>query len=243
MPTTNEPAEIEANITAKVIDYSHRALTASPFFSELDKGGLSIETLRYVFGQYRFWRDQFHTWFGVCIVKSGSCEKPEVAEAVRSLAEHVATEMGDDHSKIYRDFLVDLGLSEAAIRGMRKAAATAKYEGSFIATFGTGPQDFADSVAALSGRELFASLRNTYVIERLATNYGLRGSQWWQLHEELEEEHFRSCLRPFIRTLLRDEREVARLLTVITGEIDRHVDYWDALLVEAREAVSAGASG
>lgn len=60
-------SSIEETITKETINYSYIALENSPFFSSLKQSSPPNEILRYVFGQYRFWRDQFHTWFGLCI--------------------------------------------------------------------------------------------------------------------------------------------------------------------------------
>lgn len=227
-------APFENFVTGKVAEYSNELLRTSTFFSRLGAGTLTMDTLRYVFGQYRFWRDQFHTWFGICILKSGSCASEEVSATVYALASHIASEMADDHAKMYRNFLFDLGIPAAEIDRTCKADATVRYERSFLDEFGTGSENFVDSVIALSGRELFAAYRNRYVMAQLESKYGLPHSQWWELHDELEEQHFQSCIRPFVRSPMQDQQEAERLIGVIRHEMDRHAAYWDALLDEAQ---------
>src|SRR5258708_7038518 len=103
-------AQLEETITQEIIDYSRHALSTSNFFGKLKNGEIGLSCLKYVFSQYRYWRDQFHTWFGLCILKSGSCEPSHVRDAVLELADHTLTEMREDHAGMYRDFLRSLGV-------------------------------------------------------------------------------------------------------------------------------------
>ncbi len=228
------PEAVEESITQEVIGYSRRALEEGEFFKRLRQGAIALPHLKYVFGQYRFWRDQFHTWFGLCILKSGSCERADVQQELLVLAEHVVVEMKENHTKMYQDLLARLAVTADELRAWGKGDATRRYEQSFITVFGTDTRNFADAVIALSARELFAAIRNGFVTRALKETYGIDQSPWWQLHEHLEVEHFRGAIRPMIPQINHDD-ECGRALDVMKGEIDRHVDYWTAMLWEARE--------
>jgi thiaminase len=225
-------AQLEEPITREIIDYSRHALHTSNFFGKLKNGEISLPCLKYVFSQYRYWRDQFHTWFGLCILKSGSCEPSYVRDAVLELADHTLTEMREDHAGLYRDFLRSLGVTPKELQQSVKNDCTTRYEQSFLLQFGTSTDNFVDSVAALSARELFAALRNTFVINALKEKYSVDQSPWWQLHERLEVEHFRGSVRPIIAEILAKHRSFNEAVSIMKSEIDCHVRYWDDLLAE-----------
>ena len=50
--------------------YVKDLLDESDFFSDLSAGRAHPEHVRDVFGQYYLWRNRFHRWFGICVVKS-----------------------------------------------------------------------------------------------------------------------------------------------------------------------------
>jgi hypothetical protein len=225
---------VDKVISDAIVAHSEIALESSPFFSAVKRQTIGIDALRAVFSQYRFWRDQFHTWFGVCIIKSGSCERAFVSEALLSLTHHVSEEIGDDHAGMYLDLLRKLGVSEAEARATAKSQVTARYERSFLDRFGTGTDNFADSVVALSGRELFASIRNAFLIEHLAP-YGVQNDRWLIAHQELELDHFYDAIRPLLKEGA-NENELRRMIDLSTTEIDHHIRYWDMLLADAMRA-------
>src|SRR4051812_22379881 len=84
-PEVEERAE---SITAQTIAYCNEALDRGRFFRLLQSGGLPPPLMNYAFLQYKFWRDQFHKWFALCIIKSGSCHDPDQKNAVMALADH-----------------------------------------------------------------------------------------------------------------------------------------------------------
>jgi hypothetical protein len=57
--------------------------------------------MQYAFLQYHHWRDRLHQWFGLCIVKAGSCTDPDQKSAIMSLADHTFTDLQDGHSEMY----------------------------------------------------------------------------------------------------------------------------------------------
>lgn len=170
-------------------------------------------------------------------LKSGSCENEYVKEAVLNLAEHIQVEMRENHDKIYRNFLARIGLTETEINMMQKSEATRKYESSFMQEFGTNSRNFFDSMTALSGRELFASVRNSYVKDYLLAPDEVISAKWWTLHEELEVRHFQSAIRPVIKFCSLDKSKLNGMFELIKDEIDRHIKYWDMLAVEAKVVV------
>lgn len=229
---------LEEQITQDIVDYSKQTFRTSRFFRELGNGKISLPRLQYVFLQYRYWRDQFHTWFGLCILKSGSCEQKHVKDAVLELADHTLVEMKEDHAGLYVDFLKHLGVSDEDIKNAAEGDSTRRYEQSFLTAFGTETNNFVDSVIALSARELFAAIRNTYVTKALKDHYGIDQSPWWQLHERLEIDHFRNAIRPVLSELGSGRRATPEI-AIMKSEIDRHADYWDGLLGEAKTVVSS----
>jgi hypothetical protein len=232
--TSTVLATSERELADRVIAYSHNALERSRFFGALRRAEVPVGQLRSVFGQYRFWRDQFHTWFGLCLLKSGSCAGEAVTQTVQSLAHHVLEEMRDDHAGMYKDLLRRLGVTESEISTNGRSQVTCDYERSFLNRFGIGPDNFVDAVVALSGRELFASVRNGFLLQHLRP-YGVENDRWLTAHEELELEHFSDAIRGFIRPIMSDD-EVQSMMHVIEREIDCHVGYWDALWDEVQQA-------
>lgn len=233
-----ELIEIEEAITKEIIEYSHHRLNTSSFFGALKRGEIDLPRLRYVFCQYRHWRDQFHTWFGLCILKSGTCAPSYVRDTVLELADHTLTEMREDHAGLYRDFLQRLGVTSEELENQGKSDCTIGYERSFLQRFGTAIDNFVESVAALSARELFAALRNTFVMKALKEKYNIEQSPWWQLHESLEVEHFKGSMRPSIPEILKN-RTLDDAVSIMRSEIDHHARYWDCLLAEAAAAVQS----
>jgi hypothetical protein len=86
-----------------------------------------------------FWRDRLHQWFGLCIVKAGSCTDPDEKSAILSLADHTFTDLQDGHSEMYVEFLHELGLSDTEIAASERSRATTAYERSFFDDFGYEP--------------------------------------------------------------------------------------------------------
>jgi len=221
--------EISA-ISDEIVQYSNTTLARSAFFSRLHRGEVSVEKLRYVFKQYEYWRNSFHTWFGLCILKSGDASAPIVSKIVEALAHHTWVEMKENHARMYQDFMRQLGSPEDKYSKENKA--TLDYKSHFIKKFGVTENNFQDAVAALSARELFASIRNAWVLSAFRSFYNIEKTPWWEAHEHLELEHFQNTFAPLSGELL-DSTFRDNLLRQMYEEIDAHVSYWDALLDEA----------
>lgn len=222
----------ESAISSKTIAYCHEVLDRSHFFCLLKAGAITPPMIKYAFLQYHFWRDRLHQWFGLCIVKAGSCTDNDQKSAIMSLADHTFTDLQDDHSEMYVEFLHDLGLSDAEIAASQRSVATTSYERSFFDEFGYGTDNFYEALAALSGRELCVSIRNARIIESYFDARGMKHSTWLSLHAELEVNHFQDSIRPVLTRYDGDSTKLHSVIKAVECGIDRHVQYFEDLLHE-----------
>ncbi|TVQ16323.1 MAG: hypothetical protein EA367_20475 [Leptolyngbya sp. DLM2.Bin15] len=229
------PPEVEAQkqaITDRAIAYCNESLDRSRFFSLLKDGEVTPGMMHYAFLQYHLWRDRLHQWFGLCIVKAGSCTDPDQKRAIMSLADHTFTDLQDGHSEMYLDFLRELGLGDAEIQASHRSAATVAYEHSFFEDFGYKTDNFYEALAALSGRELCVSVRNERILQYYFDARSMRHPTWLALHADLEVEHFQDAIRPVLTRHTGDVAKIADLIQAIEQGIDRHVQYFEAMLDE-----------
>lgn len=229
----------EAAISSRTIDYCHEVLDRSCFFSRLKAGAITPPMMQYAFLQYHFWRDRLHQWFGLCIVKAGSCTDPDQKSAIMSLADHTFTDLQDGHSEMYVEFLHDLGLSDAEIKASRRSVATTLYERSFFDDFGYGDDNFYEALAALSGRELCVSIRNARMLQSYFDARGIKQPTWLSLHAELEVNHFQDSIRPVLTRYDGDAVKLSSVLKAVECGIDRHVRYFEDLLHEYESQANA----
>lgn len=221
----------EAVISSRTIAYCQEVLDRSQFFCLLKAKTITPPLMQYVFLQYRFWRDRLHQWFGLCIVKAGSCTDQD-QNAIMSLADHIFTELQDNHCEMYLEFLQELGLSDAEIVVAQRSSATASYERSFFDEFGYGTENFYEALAALSGRELCASIRNERILQSYFDARGMKHPTWLSLHRELEVNHFQDSIRPVLAHYEEDSVKLTNVLKAVERGIKRHVQYFDDLLHE-----------
>ncbi|WP_017301154.1 iron-containing redox enzyme family protein [Nodosilinea nodulosa] len=229
LPTAAKVQELA--ITDRTIAYCNAALDGSRFFSLLQAGQVSAPLMQYVFLQYHHWRDRLHQWFGLCIVKAGSCTDPDQKAALLSLSDHIFTDLEDGHSEMYVEFLHDLGLSDDDIAAAQRSAATTAYERSFFDQFSYGTDNFYEALAALSGRELCVSVRNGKILRHYFDARAMKQPTWLSLHAELEVNHFQDSIRPVL-IHAEDSAMPARVVAAIDQGIDRHVQYFEDLLQE-----------
>ena len=216
-------------ISNEIISYSNESLDRSYFFSDLSKGVIEVEALYYIFQQYEYWRNIFHTWFGLCILKSGDSADTYTSDTVKELAHHTRIEMKENHTAMYKNFMSQLNLcAEKRI----ESRATKQYRAHFINKFGITNGNFKEAVAALSGRELFASIRNIWVKKAFKTHYNIDKTPWWDIHEQLELDHFHDTFAPLAGELA-DSSRCEEVMRYMVEEIDAHVHYWDQLYDEA----------
>lgn len=209
-----------AAITTEAIAYCHAALDRSRFFRLLKAGNIPQPVMHYVFLQYRHWRDRLHQWFGLCIIKAGSCRDPEQASALLSLADHIFTDLQDGHNQMYLEFLYDLGLSDDEIMASQPSNATTLYERSFFDDFGYETDNFYEALAALSGRELCVAIRNTKILQYYFATRHLKFPTWLSLHAELEEHHFQDSILPALTHHQEDSIKQASMISAIKHGID-----------------------
>lgn len=229
------PPDVETQLnvfSTMVIDYCHKSLERSRFFRLLKNEKISLPIMKYAFLQYRFWRDRLHQWFGLCIVKAGSCTDPEQKVAIMSLADHIFTDLQDDHSEMYLEFLHDLGLSKLEIQASQPSIATTSYQRSFFNNFGYETANFYEALAGLSGRELAVSVRNEIILRCYFDAHQLKRPTWLALHAELEVDHFHDAIRPGLSSYAGDSAKLAKLMKAIERSIDQHIEYFDEMLDE-----------
>lgn len=221
----------EEAVTAQTIAYCQAALDRSRFFGLLKAGMIPPAMMQYVFLQYHHWRDRLHQWFGLCIVKAGSCTDPDQKFALLSLSDHIFTDLQDGHSEMFVEFLHGLGLSDDDIDSSQRSRATVSYERSFFDDFGDGTNNFYEALAALSGRELCVSIRNARILQSYFDVRHMKHPTWLSLHAELEVNHFQDSIRPVL-VHHSDTIQLTRVMKAIEQGIDRHVQYFEDLLQE-----------
>ncbi|MBR8834972.1 MAG: iron-containing redox enzyme family protein [Stigonema ocellatum SAG 48.90 = DSM 106950] len=229
----------ESAISSRTIAYCNEVLDHSRFFCLLKAGAVTPPMMQYAFLQYHHWRDRLHQWFGLCIVKAGSCNDPDQKSAIMSLADHIFTDLQDGHSEMYVEFLHELGLSDTEIMADQRSAATASYERSFFDEFGYGTDNFYEALAALSGRELCVSVRNVRLLQSYFDARGMKHPTWLLLHAELEVNHFQDSIRPVLRSYDGDSAKQKSLIKAVERGIDRHVEYFEDLLHEYESLANA----
>ena len=205
-------------------DYSGQQLQRSTFFSALRKGEISIADLQEVFGQYYLWRNQFHRWFGVCIMRSSPfSENSDVSKVLHVLVDHISEEIDDNHHGKCVEFLRALGITDHA--SIALLPTTADYNNSFIRRFCDSVASPEEALAALAGREMVAPPRNRIIIDALGSHYNIeRGLKFLSLHEELELEHFNVLWNSTTKACL---ETTTRCLASACREIRLHVKFWD----------------
>ena len=232
-PSLSPELEVQKQIISeRTIAYCHEVLDRSRFFSLLKDGKMPPALMQYAFLQYHFWRDRLHQWFGLCILKAGSCSDPHQKVAIMSLADHTFTDLQDGHSEMYVEFLHDLGLDDEEIYAARNSQATVAYERSFFDDFGYETDNFYEALVALSGRELCVSIRNQRILQDYFDIRSMKHPTWLALHAELEVEHFHDTFRAALICYAENSIKINDLMKAVERGIDRHVQYFEDLLVE-----------
>jgi thiaminase len=226
----------EERVSERATEHCSRALGRSRFFGLLKGGGMPAPLLKYAFLQYRFFRDQLHRWFALCIIKVASGADLRQRDAVMALASHIFTDLRDGHDLMFTEFLQGLGIGVDELATSRASPATIAYTESFFDDFGYEPNNFYEALAALSGRELCVAIRNERIIREYFAPRGTKPPTWLALHAELELDHFHDAVRPALAHCGDDDEAIASLTTAIERGIDRHVDYFEGLLREYQAA-------
>jgi len=218
----------------------HQRLTDSPFWTAFRAGELSMDELRSVFSQYYLWRNAFHRWFGVCIVKSPAFGTPAPTDFIlRELAEHIEEEVSGDHHGMCLRFMAAIGVPD--VSAIEPLPATLDYGEHFPRRYLTAEETGERALAALAARELVAPERNRMTIDALTGRYGITaGLEFFELHEELEYEHFCGLWNAVVQAA---PAEVDGLLAAARDEIVRHVVFWDDVADACRARSGAVPAG
>lgn len=226
----------EELVSARAIAHCGLALDRSPFFDILRRGKMPAALMQYAFLQYRFFREQLHRWFGLCIVKAASSSEASQRDAIMALGGHVFSDLRDGHDLMFAELLQQLGLTDVEIATSRPSPSTIAYSQSFFDTFGFGTSNFHEALATLSGRELCVAVRNERILRDYFDVHEMRRPTWLALHAELELDHFRDAIRPALARYAADPAATVLLTSAIEVGIDRHVLYFDDLLREHQTA-------
>jgi thiaminase len=225
-------AALEPGWVGDAIADCERAFDARLFFQRLATGELTPEQLRYVFEQYGHFRLQLPSWFGLCISKATNCAEPAQRQAILALADHIFTDLRDDHDQMFREFLHQLGSPAGTLHAEHASAATRAYVRSFFDDYGAPSCTLFDAIAALGGRELSVSLRNRRLLKAYFAPRELPEPTWIRLHAELEVEHFFDVVEPIVVRHASDSPQLRAARDGIERAFERHAQYLDALLLE-----------
>jgi hypothetical protein len=199
-------------------------LERSTFFSALSAHNLTLGHVRDVMSQYYLWRNAFHRWFGVCIAKSPpfgtTFDTPYV---LAELAEHIQQEITGDHLGMCQRFLSAIGVTLDVT--IEPIPVTVRYIDSYAARFLNGESSFEEALAALAGRELVAVHRNQLISRVLSDQFRVdpRDLEFFHLHEDLEEEHFKGLWN----AVLKSHNDATRLTDSAKRAISEHIHFWD----------------
>jgi hypothetical protein len=223
-------------VSADLLAHARVTLDDSAFFSDLRTGKAPIEVVRDVFGQYYLWRNQFHRWLGVCVVKSPAFGTEFDASRVLSgLTAHIEEEVGGDHHGLAVRMLRALGVQRPS--SVVPLPVTAAYCASFPDRFLAPERDGAEAVAALAGREIASPVRNRVVIDALAAHYGVvSGLEFLSLHETKGPETFAALWDVLVNGYFADEALMAR---AARREIGEHVAFWDEVYAQLSRTLTA----
>jgi hypothetical protein len=231
---------LDSRAVSEILEARVRDLLAeSIFFSDLSTGRARPEHVRDVFGQFYLWRNRFHRWFGICVVKSGPFgESPNALRVLRELIGCLAEEIKGDHHGLARSFLAALGIDDPA--ALRALPVTEAYAESFLRCYFPIDRSGDEALAALAGRELVGPSRNRIIVSALPEHYGVTtGLEFFNLHADLEAEHFRALWEALSHGTAAD---TGRLIEAARLEIWEHVTFWDdvysAILSASSELVS-----
>jgi Iron-containing redox enzyme len=222
MPPTKQATY---GVVTDLTNHVAEELERSSFFSALRQNRLSLNHVRNVMSQYYLWRNAFHRWFGVCIAKSPPFGTEfDTPYVLAELAEHIEQEITGDHLGMCQKFLSAIGVrSDAAIEPIPP---TLRYIDSYADRFLDRNSSFEEALAALAGRELVAVQRNKLIYRALSEHYHVapEALEFFRLHEELEEEHFKGLWDAVVKTY-RDD--TAHLHASARSAISAHIDFWD----------------
>jgi len=204
--------------------YINIMLEDSIFFTDLATGRAHPDHVRDVFGQFYLWRNRFHRWFGICVVKSAAFgEGVNVPSVLNELITCLVDEIKGDHHGIARSFLEALGIADAT--RISALPVTDSYAESFLRCYFSMDRSGDEALAALAGRELVGPSRNEIILRALPEHYGVTsGLDFFNLHADLETAHFQTLWDVLVRGTTTDTR---KLIEAARLEIWEHITFWD----------------
>jgi thiaminase len=241
---TGEERELTATEEALLDDQREqcvRRFDESVFFQRLAAGVVTGEALGYIFGQYGHFRIQLHRWFAFCILLAKDASQPAQRQSIMALADHVFTDLRDDHDVLFAECLECFGLPAGTLYAGSPSPATRTYIESFMDDTRASAATWLEATAALAGRELSVALRNQRLIRSYFAPRDQTAPIWIGLHAELEVDHFLDALRPVLAERALGTASLAALHLAVGGAFGRHAEYLDALLDEY-EALQASST-
>jgi hypothetical protein len=211
-------------VSESLESYSRARLAESDFFSDLAAGKVNPGHVREVFGQYYLWRNRFHRWFGICVVKSAPFgDALNVPRVLGELITCLGQEISGGHHGLALSFLAALGIDDPAC--IATLPVTDAYAESFLRCYLSSDRSGDEALAALAGRELAVPSRNAIIVSALPEHYGVTsGLEFFNLHTDLEAEHFRTLWEALAHGTKADAR---RLVEAARMEIWEHITFWD----------------
>jgi len=231
-----ELTAIEQRVLDESISSCERTFDASLFFHRLATQAISAESLRYVFGQYGHFRLQLHRWFGICIVKTSNASDPAQRHAIMALADHVLSDLRDNHDELFQQYLHQLGFPPGTSSGDTIGPATEAYIQSFFDDCRAPAVTWFEALAALGGRELSVALRNRRLLRLYFAPRGLPAPTWLALHAELEVDHCLDVVGPVLAEHGGDSARLAVIRAALERAMQRHSAYLDDLIHESDDA-------
>jgi hypothetical protein len=217
--------QLDSRAVSESLDsYSRARLAESDFFSELSAGTVSPGHVREVFGQYYQWRNRFHRWFGICVAKSAPFgDAQNVPRVLGELITCLEQELTGNHHGLALEFLAALGIETPA--HITTLPVTDAYSESFLRCYSSADHTGDEALAALAGRELVVPSRNRIIVSALPLHYGVTsGLEFFNLHTNLEAEHFRTLWEALSHGTRED---ASRLIEAARMEIWEHITFWD----------------
>jgi len=211
-----------------------RRFDQSVFFQRLAAGAVTADALGYIFGQYGHFRVQLHRWFAFCILLATDASQPAQRQSIMALADHVFTDLRDDHDVLFAECLQCFGLPTGTLHAGSPSLATHTYIESFMDDSRAPATTWLEATAALAGRELSVALRNQRLIRSYFAPRGQTAPIWITLHAELEVDHFLDALRPILAERAPGAASLEAMHVAVGGAFGRHAEYLDALLEEFR---------
>lgn len=230
----------DSRAVSKILEaYVGNLIAESNFFSDLSSGRVRTEDVKDVFGQYYLWRNRFHRWFGICVMKSAPFgEAANVPRVLGELIECLGQEIKEDHHGLALSFLAALGIDDPS--RITALPVTDTYAESFLRCYFSSDRSGDEALAALAGRELSVPSRNRIILSALPEHYGVNsGLEFFGVHNTIEVEHFRVLWEAMTHDHKADTR---RLIEAARLEIWEHITFWDDIysaILESRSELSA----